>query len=130
MIEVSWWPPAALDAGCLWPQQLMTFPLRPQQVARRCQDAGAPSCDCLGMQALSSHSITTMVIEPGFVATDIVLHRGDLDPQRCIQPADVAQAALPVLPVRLSPGAVPLELVMRVVLSPYTKGKGDVHQQE
>lgn len=41
-----------------------------------------------------------------------VLHNDKLIPERCIQPSDIAEAAL--LPLRLSPDAVPLELVMKV----------------
>jgi hypothetical protein len=65
-----------------------------------------------------------MVIEPGYVATDMVLAGGGgaLIAERMIQPADVAEAAL--LPARLSPAAVPVELVMRVVMMPYKQ-----HQQ-
>jgi len=62
-----------------------------------------------------------MVIEPGFVATDMVLHRGDLIPEHCIQPGDIAEAAL--LPLRMGANAVPLEVVMKVVLSPYKPKK-------
>ena len=135
------------------------------------------------MQELRRHNIKTMVIEPGFVATDMVrtghvrmgrdnrcccccrrrrrwllslpavaaccrcllladrrrlppwrlqtsdkllcaspnrpqvLPKGNLIPERCIQPQDIAEAAM--LPLRMSANAVPLELVMKVVLSPY-----------
>ena len=59
------------------------------------------------LQALKEHAIRTMVIEPGYVATDMVLAGGGgaLIAERMIQPADVAEAAL--LPARLSPAAVP-----------------------
>ncbi|KAL4458634.1 hypothetical protein ABPG75_013499 [Micractinium tetrahymenae] len=62
-------------------------------------------------EELRRHGIRTMVIEPGFVATDMVLHLGKLLPELCIQPSDIAEAAL--LPLRLGSNAVPLELVMK-----------------
>lgn len=57
------------------------------------------------------------VIEPGFVATEMVVHNERLLPERMIRPEDVAEAAL--LPLRLGPNAVPLELVLKVTQSPY-----------
>jgi len=57
-----------------------------------------------------------MVIEPGFVATEGVLQLGCFDPELLMQPADVAEALL--LPLRMGPNAVPLEVAMEVVRSP------------
>lgn len=65
----------------------------------------------------SPHPSALQVIEPGFVATDMVVHNERLIPDRIIKPEDVAEAAL--LPLHLSPNAVPLEMTLKCVLSPY-----------
>ncbi len=57
------------------------------------------------------------VIEPGFVATDMVIHKERLAPDRMIKPEDVAEAAL--LPLHLGPTATPVELTLKCVLRPY-----------
>lgn len=57
------------------------------------------------------------VIEPGFVATDMVVHNERLVPDKMIKPEDVAEAAL--LPLHLGPNATPLELMLKCVLRPY-----------
>ncbi|KAI7840700.1 hypothetical protein COHA_005622 [Chlorella ohadii] len=68
-------------------------------------------------EELRKHGINTMVIEPGFVATDMVVHNERLVPDKMIKPEDVAEAAL--LPLHLGPNATPLELTLKCVLRPY-----------
>lgn len=63
------------------------------------------------------HRSLLQVIEPGFVATDMVVHNPHLLPERMIRPEDVAEAAL--LPLRLGPNATPLEVTLKVTQSPY-----------
>ena len=57
------------------------------------------------------------VIEPGFVATEMVAGNARLLPDKMIKAEDVAEAAL--LPLVLGPRAAPVELVMKVLPSPY-----------
>jgi NAD(P)-dependent dehydrogenase (short-subunit alcohol dehydrogenase family) len=67
------------------------------------------------MQELRRHNIKTMVIEPGFVATDMTVRQEGVVPERMIRPEDVASAAL--LPFEMKGEGVPVEVVLKLALS-------------
>lgn len=69
------------------------------------------------LQELRCHGIKTLVLEPGFVATDMTVHQEGVLPERMIQPQDMALAAL--LPFRMSAAAQPLEVVLKLAKGAY-----------
>ena len=58
-----------------------------------------------------------MVIEPGFVATDMTVHQKGVIPDLMIQQEDMAAAAL--LPFKMSAQGLPLEVVLKLAKSAY-----------
>lgn len=69
------------------------------------------------MQELRQYGIKTIVIEPGMVATDMTKGSEGVIVERMIQPEDIAQTAL--LPFKMSPSALPVEVVLKLALSAY-----------
>eukprot|EP01059_Diplonema_ambulator_P015325 TRINITY_DN26441_c0_g1_i1.p1 TRINITY_DN26441_c0_g1~~TRINITY_DN26441_c0_g1_i1.p1 ORF type:complete len:241 (+),score=100.64 TRINITY_DN26441_c0_g1_i1:57-779(+) len=65
-------------------------------------------------------NVKVMVINPGFVNTDMV-GNPDLLTDRMIQPKDIADVAM--LPFNLSSGCVPEEITLRLTLSPFAEKK-------
>lgn len=57
------------------------------------------------------------MIEPGFVATEALMRAEGMAPENMLKPGDVVEAAL--LPLQLGPDAVPLELRMNCMQSPF-----------
>ncbi|GAB4823798.1 hypothetical protein N2152v2_010844 [Parachlorella kessleri] len=68
-------------------------------------------------EELRKHGIKTMVIEPGFVATDMTVHQEGVNPDLMIRQEDMAAAAL--LPFKMSATGLPLEVVLKLAKSPY-----------
>eukprot|EP00916_Digyalum_oweni_P024821 GHVL01041000.1.p1 GENE.GHVL01041000.1~~GHVL01041000.1.p1 ORF type:complete len:241 (+),score=35.63 GHVL01041000.1:28-750(+) len=68
-------------------------------------------------EELRLHNIKVLLINPAFVATDMVIHRPNLVPENMIQADDVAQVAC--LPFTTSKGCCPQEVTLRLTLSAY-----------
>ncbi len=63
------------------------------------------------------HGVKVCAICPGYVRTELVSARGGLDPDRMIQPEDVAEAVLFV--ARFAHTGCPTEIVLRPQRTPY-----------
>lgn len=73
------------------------------------------------MAHVFSQNVKCVLINPGFVNTDMVTNRpalaGQIMPERMIQPSDIADAVYFVL--KSSPGCVPEEINIRLGLSAF-----------
>ena len=65
------------------------------------------------MQALRQENVKVVTIHPAAVATQMT--EGRFNPDRAIQVADVAEAAM--LPIRVSSSCCPSEITLRLTLS-------------
>ena len=65
------------------------------------------------MQALRLDKVKVIAIHPAAVATPMT--EGMFDAEKCLQPSDIAEAALFVL--RCSPACVPQEITLRLTES-------------
>lgn len=65
------------------------------------------------VQALRQHNVKVVCIHPAAVNTPMT--EGMFVPERCLQPSDIAEAAM--LAVRTSPACVPQEITLRLTLS-------------
>eukprot|EP00921_Rhytidocystis_pertsovi_P002834 GHVQ01004774.1.p1 GENE.GHVQ01004774.1~~GHVQ01004774.1.p1 ORF type:complete len:219 (+),score=25.47 GHVQ01004774.1:481-1137(+) len=97
------------------------------------QGEGLYSATKFGLRGWSQHcyrklrynNIKVMLINPAFVATEMVLGDGQqptrLIAERMLQPEDVAEVAM--LPFRTSSSCCPEEVTMRLTLSPFREDK-------
>lgn len=68
-------------------------------------------------ERLRHDGIKVMLINPGFVATDMTQGISGVIPERMLQTADVAEAAM--LAIRTSPACCPQEITLRLTRSAY-----------
>ena len=67
----------------------------------------------IGLQALRQHNVKVVCIHPAAVNTPMT--EGMFVPERCLQPSDIAEAAM--LALRVSSSCVPSEITLRLTLS-------------
>eukprot|EP01063_Lacrimia_lanifica_P038306 TRINITY_DN8107_c0_g1_i1.p1 TRINITY_DN8107_c0_g1~~TRINITY_DN8107_c0_g1_i1.p1 ORF type:complete len:238 (+),score=89.07 TRINITY_DN8107_c0_g1_i1:110-823(+) len=67
--------------------------------------------------SLRHHNIKTLLVNPAFVATDMATASPNVIPDRMIQPGDIGEVCL--LPFRMTSGACPQEVTVRLTLSAY-----------